>query len=762
MDGTLDHQQNDRGQSSFFEPPGSRMYSGIFGGDQNLGLDIDEPMFNQPRTMNASSLVSELDTDIAFPSNSIASDPYLGDSTPYPGCPGNPFSCQTDIDPLLGWSNAATSSANSNVSLQPPSSRSGSRRHVSPRTKKGSQLSHSRVQDKMIRKRPPVSSRSQLTKALNHLESVKKTLESHKHFLTMVNDLEASIMQHMVSDHRKASAKAGLRSWDADSAYKSMSQPATTEDTESLDPSFDMESMSNSVSFETTEDLQIPGSPDPMDLTTDAETPRPPRAKTVYHCVFQKVGETCTYSTNRKCDFVRHGESEEHFPQKRYMCILCIESPQRPNSICKFCSAPLDVPGNNKAHYLQCSMAQKGKHIFAGARDTHFKGHFENWHNDANFGVEQLSWTFAVQGDFPNDCGFCDEQFISWQDRMNHIVNHFKSGKNISEWRPPSGKGKGKAPRDERPRFDFKKWDDHDDDDDDGNDNHHARGSGNGHRNGCTFAPSGTTSSSQSQSSSDGSPAWTPFNYLQTSTRNLDSKIKVVDYLKDQLLAEQVLEPNMQTSEAPGCGPRDETTTPRSPATGVETEVDCDMPTSEVTDSTTTSIVPEEVRLPVRAIRGEVTTPYELPQPRQIRTTTTGEVEKLDPKYRVYHAPRFRPGYIFKVVWSEPKGQLDSVKNDQSPKSARDGAAYSNMRRSVVGSWNESARHVGLNLSDSQTSDQPGAAKASAVVSSDPGMQVRYTSITRRVSRSKKRAPLHTCDSCQPTKVCPKVPEIGC
>jgi hypothetical protein len=529
--------------SSFFELPDNCMPGEIFFGNKTsqevfgTGALTD----NHHEGMYDFCLASEMNDNVtidypAWNSNFECFAPY-STSSELPTL----LQAQNTIVAVNDSSNTTTTPAGK-VSLKPPSSRNGNGLQSPPRTR-ARQLTHRNgVQGNVIQKRQATSGRSHLMKALNHLESVKKSLEHHKHFLSVVNRLEESILQHMMTDHRNASAKAGLGSWDSDSAYQSMSQASTTEETESLNTLFELDFGCSSNSSDATEDLQASNQPDLIEITTDMETPRPPRSDIVYHCVFQKPGETCAYSTTRKPDFIRHAESEKHLPQKRYMCILCVNSLERGTSLCPFCSASLNRSGNNKAHYLQCKAAQQGKHIFTGARKTHFTDHLKKCHGAANLGEEQLSWNFAAGSDWPNDCGFCDDtQFPSWQDRTNHIVAHFKARKDISDWKIPSnrkGKGKGKAPRDERPRFDYKKWDDNDDDD--GNDSNHFGGSGIGHKSGFAFTSSGSSGSSQPQSSEYGSQDWTPFNYLQASTRMFDSRIKVVDYLKDQLIAEQL------------------------------------------------------------------------------------------------------------------------------------------------------------------------------------------------------------------------------
>ncbi len=407
-----------------------------------------------------------------------------------------------------------------------------------------------RVQDKVVKRRKATNGRLLLMKALDHLEPVRETLGSYHHLLDMVSQLEESIIQHMITDTRKARAEVGLHSSDMDSAYHSMSQASTAEDTESLATSFDFNFESYTSSSKASEEhYESSGQSNQMDITMDMETPRPTQT-TIYHCIFQKPGETCEFSTPRKGDWVRHGESEEHFPQKRYMCLLCIKSldDEDGNPLCAFCFAPISILSNNKQHFLRCHKAREGRHIFAGAREEHFKSHLKKQHGLAGIGAEQSTWTFDVQGECPSECGFCGDRFSLWHDRMNHIAAHFRKGVDIRSWRLPFGKNK--APRDYRPGIDHQKRYD-DDDEDDGGDGHNPFGGGGRSRiPGVLFGSSGSSGSSQTSTSSYDSQDWASFaggNMSELATGHYDSKLKVENYLEHQLVTDQPGEENVDS-----------------------------------------------------------------------------------------------------------------------------------------------------------------------------------------------------------------------
>jgi hypothetical protein len=239
---------------------------------------------------------------------------------------------------------------------------------------------------------------------------------------------------------------------------------------------------------------------------------------------------------SRESDWARHGESEKHFPQQRYMCILCIGSleDEHGSPLCSFCFSQISVSGNNKNHYLQCEQAQIGKHIFAGAREEHFRQHLKK-HGLTTIGSEQATWNFPVDSGWSRECGFCGDRFSTWTERTAHIATHFRQGMDISVWRLPFGKAK--VPLDYRPGISYHRRDE-DGDDDDGDDsdsNDYDWGSGRISQNSMGFSSSasGTSHSDSTGHQSSESGMW--LNMLNNEPRSYSSRLKVQNYLQYQL-----------------------------------------------------------------------------------------------------------------------------------------------------------------------------------------------------------------------------------
>jgi hypothetical protein len=153
---------------------------------------------------------------------------------------------------------------------------------------------------------------------------------------------------------------------------------------------------------------------DPIDMRMDTETPRA-RSSTliVYHCTFFLNGKRCIFSAKSQAEWIKHEESEKHYPQKRYMCLMCIDpiDDEEGNFLCTFCFAQLAAVGNNKMHYLQCQESQKGGPVFSAARKDHFRDHLTKQHGMFDITDEASTWIFNVWSDWPRKCGFCGATF---------------------------------------------------------------------------------------------------------------------------------------------------------------------------------------------------------------------------------------------------------------------------------------------------------------------------------------------------------------
>ncbi|KAI0006953.1 hypothetical protein F4779DRAFT_629506 [Xylariaceae sp. FL0662B] len=71
---------------------------------------------------------------------------------------------------------------------------------------------------------------------------------------------------------------------------------------------------------------------------------------------------------------------------------------------------------------------------------------------------------------------------------------------------------------------------------------------------------------------------------------------------------------------------------------------------------------------------------------------TPGSEEELDARYRVEHSQRFQPGEVFKILWSEPLGQVggDDPISDMTTRRTSTGQFYVGVRRFIIVTTDES------------------------------------------------------------------------
>ncbi|KAI0169487.1 hypothetical protein GGR52DRAFT_469070 [Hypoxylon sp. FL1284] len=72
---------------------------------------------------------------------------------------------------------------------------------------------------------------------------------------------------------------------------------------------------------------------------------------------------------------------------------------------------------------------------------------------------------------------------------------------------------------------------------------------------------------------------------------------------------------------------------------------------------------------------------------------TPGEEEILDSRYKVEHSARFQPGEVFKILWSEPLGQVggdDPISDVTKRKNPNGGKFYIGFRRFIIVTTDES------------------------------------------------------------------------
>ncbi|THV51680.1 hypothetical protein BGAL_0102g00100 [Botrytis galanthina] len=212
---------------------------------------------------------------------------------------------------------------------------------------------------------------------------------------------------------------------------------------------------------------------------SDEETPRPFQPlQPTYSCTYGPGDERCPYATSRKSDWIRHEESEKHWPQKRYMCMFCAEprSDEELNPCCTYCSLAFPTIEEVHNHCLSCMEARRKGKTFTGAKTDHFQAHLVGVHQRPGLDTISAAWTYNHTTKWPRYCGFCTYHFKDWEERKHHVAEHFKKGADISNWDPLLHNPRRKTA--DEPGLPPRDNDEDDDDDDDDDDHSHQHGRG--------------------------------------------------------------------------------------------------------------------------------------------------------------------------------------------------------------------------------------------------------------------------------------------
>ncbi len=124
------------------------------------------------------------------------------------------------------------------------------------------------------------------------------------------------------------------------------------------------------------------------------------------------------------------------------MCLECdisVEDPEIQARVCKFCGTGFAAFERMQEHALQCQAARNKGQVFS--RKNHFGDHLQDSHDiSLNDGLEG-AWNYAVESDWPRECGFCGDIFLDWEERVTHIARHFEDGLKLSSWKAPFCEG---------------------------------------------------------------------------------------------------------------------------------------------------------------------------------------------------------------------------------------------------------------------------------------------------------------------------------
>lgn len=151
------------------------------------------------------------------------------------------------------------------------------------------------------------------------------------------------------------------------------------------------------------------------------------QGKRAYQCTF------CSDTFRTKYDWQRH-EKALHIPVDTWCCaphggIVEVDG----SKVCAFCQATdADYAHLEAAHnYLLCR--EKGPEQRAFLRKDHLKQHLKLTHN-VDYHASMDAWR-SSRTDIVSRCGFCDARLSTWDERVEHLADHFKNGVDMDQWK---------------------------------------------------------------------------------------------------------------------------------------------------------------------------------------------------------------------------------------------------------------------------------------------------------------------------------------
>ncbi|KAF2111071.1 hypothetical protein BDV96DRAFT_650180 [Lophiotrema nucula] len=150
----------------------------------------------------------------------------------------------------------------------------------------------------------------------------------------------------------------------------------------------------------------------------------------------------CGHTCDNKSEFIRH---EICYAQETWICNLpeFIQSGAG-ERVCTSQKCMLhdehDWATEHEGH-VSCSMKplQAGRCGRIFFRADHLKQHNRIHHHQLGLSNEYVnSCTYSLKNDsFPRRCGFCGYTWASYQDRVDHLEEHFKNGRGLDTWQDP-------------------------------------------------------------------------------------------------------------------------------------------------------------------------------------------------------------------------------------------------------------------------------------------------------------------------------------
>ncbi|KAF4636922.1 hypothetical protein G7Y89_g1153 [Cudoniella acicularis] len=169
-------------------------------------------------------------------------------------------------------------------------------------------------------------------------------------------------------------------------------------------------------------------------LTGPPVPPKPSKPPGLYICTVPD----CLRPFNRKGDWKRHEES--HDPQTYWICMLGDPAVQTSIGwVCVFCNAfkpnrneiTLHLVKNHKINECTNKVHENRK----WGRKDKLKQHLQQVHKLEEGAVGWEPWQREARKKWAFGCGFCGGCFSTWEERLNHIAEHYeKQNVNNRRW----------------------------------------------------------------------------------------------------------------------------------------------------------------------------------------------------------------------------------------------------------------------------------------------------------------------------------------
>ncbi|KIH90179.1 homeobox and c2h2 transcription factor [Sporothrix brasiliensis 5110] len=148
-----------------------------------------------------------------------------------------------------------------------------------------------------------------------------------------------------------------------------------------------------------------------------------------YQCTF------CTETFKTKHDWQRH-EKSLHLSLERWVCTpqgATAVHPETKQVCCVFCGEVEPDTEHIESHnFAACQERALGDRTFY--RKDHLRQHLKLVHSVKFMGWSMDQWKVATP-EIRSRCGFCGIAMDTWTFRIDHLAEHFKTGRTMADWK---------------------------------------------------------------------------------------------------------------------------------------------------------------------------------------------------------------------------------------------------------------------------------------------------------------------------------------